>query len=55
MNKGYDKNMGARPMERTINEFIKTPLSYEILFGKLSEGGTVKVTKKNDNLEFEYK
>ncbi len=55
MNKGYDKNMGARPMERTINEFIKTPLSFEILFGKLSEGGTVKVTKKNDNLEFEYK
>jgi ATP-dependent Clp protease ATP-binding subunit ClpA len=55
MHHGYDKNMGARPMERTINEFIKTPLSYEILFGKLSKGGTVKVTKKNNNLDFEYK
>jgi ATP-dependent Clp protease ATP-binding subunit ClpA len=54
MKKGYDKNMGARPMERTINEYIKNPLSYEILFGELSMGGHVKVTKKNDNLIFDY-
>ena len=41
---GYDKKMGARPMARLIQEQIKKPLAEELLFGKLSNGGHVKVT-----------
>ncbi|RTE87172.1 MULTISPECIES: ATP-dependent Clp protease ATP-binding subunit ClpA [Gammaproteobacteria] len=41
---GYDKAMGARPMERIIQEHLKKPLANEILFGKLSQGGNVRVT-----------
>jgi ATP-dependent Clp protease ATP-binding subunit ClpA len=51
---GYDRNMGARPMERIIHDKIKQPLSTEILFGKLSDGGKVKVKLKNENLTFDY-
>jgi ATP-dependent Clp protease ATP-binding subunit ClpA len=42
--KGYDPKMGARPMARVIQEFIKRPLAEELLFGKLVGGGQVRVT-----------
>lgn len=42
--KGYDKKMGARPMARLIQEQLKKPLAEELLFGKLSTGGSVEVT-----------
>jgi len=53
--KGYDKRYGARPLSRTIQEYIKKPLADEILFGKLKKGGLVKVgfDKKKDALKFE--
>lgn len=52
--KGFDAEMGARPLYRIINEKIITPLSKELLFGKLSEnGGDVIVDLKNDDLSFE--
>jgi ATP-dependent Clp protease ATP-binding subunit ClpA len=41
--RGYDKKMGARPMARVIQEHIKRPLAEELLFGKLAEGGHVRV------------
>jgi ATP-dependent Clp protease ATP-binding subunit ClpA len=41
--RGYDPKMGARPMARLIQEQIKRPLAEELLFGKLSSGGTVLV------------
>ncbi|MBB4301523.1 ATP-dependent Clp protease ATP-binding subunit ClpA [Rhodobium orientis] len=41
---GYDEQMGARPLGRVIQETIKRPLADEVLFGKLSKGGTVKVS-----------
>jgi ATP-dependent Clp protease ATP-binding subunit ClpA len=41
---GFDPKMGARPMKRVIQEQIKRPLADDLLFGKLSEGGKVKVT-----------
>jgi ATP-dependent Clp protease ATP-binding subunit ClpA len=41
--RGYDPQMGARPLSRIIQEFIKKPLADEVLFGKLKNGGTVKV------------
>lgn len=50
---GYDKNMGARPMARLIQEQIKKPLAEELLFGKLSQGGCVKVTTEKDKIKFQ--
>jgi ATP-dependent Clp protease ATP-binding subunit ClpA len=41
---GYDKTMGARPMERVIQEHIKKPLADMVLFGALSKGGVAVVT-----------
>jgi ATP-dependent Clp protease ATP-binding subunit ClpA len=50
---GYDKKMGARPMERLIERKIRKTLADELLFGKLSEGGIVKVSVKKDNIFLE--
>jgi ATP-dependent Clp protease ATP-binding subunit ClpA len=47
---GYDVQMGARPMARLVQEKIKRPLADELLFGKLSDGGHVRVILKNDEL-----
>src|SRR5215468_3106886 len=41
--RGYDQQMGARPMARVIQEHIKKPLADEVLFGKLKNGGHVRV------------
>ncbi len=49
---GYDKNMGARPMARLIQEQIKKPLAEELLFGRLSNGGHVKVTAIKGKIKF---
>ncbi len=49
---GYDKKMGARPMARLIQEQIKKPLAEELLFGKLSNGGHVKVTIDKGKIKF---
>ena len=50
-NKGYDTKMGARPLARVIQEYIKKPLAEDLLFGKLAKGGVVKVLEKNGKLE----
>jgi len=50
---GYDNKMGARPMERLIEREIRKPLADELLFGKLSEGGTVKVSANKDKISLE--
>jgi len=52
--KGYDRLNGARPLARLIQEKIKRPLAEEILYGKLAKGGTVKVTLKDDELQFNF-
>ena len=52
--KGYDRNMGARPMARIIQEHIKKPLAELVLFGDLARsGGTahVRLNKAEDTLE----
>ncbi len=46
--RGYDPKMGARPMARVIQEYIKRPLAEELLFGKLVKGGHVEVTVSED-------
>jgi ATP-dependent Clp protease ATP-binding subunit ClpA len=54
VDKGFDKKMGARPLFRTIEEMIKKPLSKEILFGKLTNGGIVEISVLKQQLHFEY-
>jgi ATP-dependent Clp protease ATP-binding subunit ClpA len=51
---GYDEKMGARPMQRLIQERIKRPLAEDLLFGKLAEkGGIVHVTVEDGELALE--
>jgi ATP-dependent Clp protease ATP-binding subunit ClpA len=54
--KGYDDAFGARPLARVIQDHIKKPLADEILFGKLKNGGTVRVLldRDADKLAFEF-
>ena len=54
VDKGFDKKMGARPMQRVIDKDVKRPLSKEMLFGSLKNGGQVKIVVNNDgNLDLE--
>lgn len=52
--KGYDKTMGARPMERLIQEQLKKPLANELLFGSLVDGGSVSVELDKDKQQLAY-
>ncbi|KMV32027.1 ATP-dependent Clp protease ATP-binding subunit ClpA [Photobacterium swingsii] len=52
--KGYDKAMGARPMARVIQENLKKPMANELLFGCLTNGGSVRVDLINDELDFQF-
>ena len=49
---GYDKEMGARPMERFISQNIKKPLVDKLLFGNLKSGGVIKVDLEKGKLKF---
>jgi ATP-dependent Clp protease ATP-binding subunit ClpA len=56
---GYDEQMGARPMARIIQEHIKKALADEVLFGRLRDGGHVRVVVEktdigDDKLGFEF-
>ena len=48
---GFDPQMGARPMARVIQEKVKRPLADELLFGKLSEGGKVRLSVADGELK----
>jgi ATP-dependent Clp protease ATP-binding subunit ClpA len=50
--RGYDAKMGARPMARLIQEKIKKPLAEDLLFGRLANGGHVRIEVENDALVF---
>jgi len=50
---GYDRLMGARPMNRLIREKIKKPLAEELLFGKLEHGGHVRVIVRENDIAIE--
>jgi ATP-dependent Clp protease ATP-binding subunit ClpA len=49
--KGFDSKMGARPLQRAIDDMIKKPLSKEILFGKLTNGGIVEIVVEDSQLK----
>lgn len=48
--KGYDEKMGARPLGRVIQENLKKPLAEELLFGRLTKGGVVRVKIEADKV-----
>ena len=51
--RGYDKQNGARPLARVIQEHVKQPLADELLFGRLAKGGRVTVALEGDKLAFD--
>jgi ATP-dependent Clp protease ATP-binding subunit ClpA len=53
--KGFDKDNGARPLARVIQEDVKKPLGEELLFGALEHGGHAEVDAKDDKLVFTFK
>ncbi|MGE0662557.1 MAG: ATP-dependent Clp protease ATP-binding subunit ClpA [Hyphomonadaceae bacterium] len=55
--RGYDESFGARPLSRLINEQVKKPMADELLFGKLKDGGIVKIDidpHDSEKLKFSY-
>ncbi|MEL6921213.1 MAG: ATP-dependent Clp protease ATP-binding subunit ClpA [Pseudomonadota bacterium] len=55
--RGFDADMGARPLARTIQEHVKKPMAEELLFGKLAKGGMVKIDidkTDEEKLAFKY-
>ncbi len=51
--KGYDRDNGARPLARVIQDEVKRPLSNELLFGELEHGGRLVILARDGKLEFE--
>lgn len=54
VDKGFDPKMGARPLQRVIDKEIKRPLSRELLFGNLKNGGSVTINIKDNEIVLEY-
>jgi len=52
--KGFDPHFGARPLDRLIQKEIKDILTDQILFDRLTNGGSVYVKVKDDSLMFNY-
>ncbi|HQV73563.1 MAG: ATP-dependent Clp protease ATP-binding subunit ClpA [Xanthomonadales bacterium] len=50
---GFDPQMGARPMARVIQDNVKRALADELLFGKLADGGKVRLSVRDDQLKVE--
>jgi len=51
VDKGFDSKMGARPLQRVIDQEIKRPLSKLMLFGELKNGGNINIDFVDENLE----
>jgi ATP-dependent Clp protease ATP-binding subunit ClpA len=55
MKKGFDAKLGARPLQRVIDDEIKKPLSKMMLFGELTSGGMVEVGLSDGKLTVNFK
>lgn len=55
LKKGFDPSMGARPLARVIERDIKKPMSREMLFGSLKNGGTVEVDVVDNDVKLTYR
>jgi len=54
-NRGYDPAFGARPLRRALQKHLESPLSVELLGGKLAQGGTISVHVNADESGLEFK
>lgn len=54
VDKGYSKELGARPMARIVTDQLKKPLAKELLYGQLKQGGRVFVGVSHDALSFSF-
>ena len=50
VDKGFDRKMGARPLQRVIDKDIKRPLSRMLLFGDLKDGGKLTINAKGKDI-----
>ena len=55
VSKGFDAKLGARPLQRVIDDEIKKPLSKMMLFGELTAGGMVEVGITDKKLTVSFK
>jgi ATP-dependent Clp protease ATP-binding subunit ClpC len=53
IDRGYDPTFGARPLRRAIQRYVEDPLAEEVLKGRFSEGGTLRIKLEGDALTFE--
>jgi ATP-dependent Clp protease ATP-binding subunit ClpA len=53
--KGFDAKMGARPLQRVIDQMIKRPMSKMLLFGELKDGGNLQITVENNEIKLTKK
>jgi len=53
--KGFDSKMGARPLQRVIDKDVKRPLSREMLFGSLKDGGAVEIDVDSNGIKLKVK
>jgi len=53
LDKGYDPDLGARPMRRAIQRYIEDPLSELVLKGRFKRGDSIRITKRGEELGFE--
>jgi ATP-dependent Clp protease ATP-binding subunit ClpB len=50
---GYDPAFGARPIKRTVQSLVQSPIAKLMLEGNVKEGDTVKVSMGTEDLKFE--
>ena len=55
VDKGFDKKMGARPLQRVIDNEIKRPLSRLMLFGDLKNGGNISIDIEDNTINLKVK
>jgi ATP-dependent Clp protease ATP-binding subunit ClpA len=53
VDKGFDRKMGARPLQRVIDKEIKRPLSRQILFGDLKDGGSLTIDYREEEFKLD--
>ncbi|MGB4781614.1 ATP-dependent Clp protease ATP-binding subunit [Candidatus Methylomirabilis sp.] len=53
INRGFDPTLGARPLRRAIQRYVEDPLAEEVLKGRFTEGGVLRVKLDGDALTFE--
>ena len=51
--KGYDPQFGARPLRRTVQRYVETPLARKVLTGEIGKGGSVRIDESDGEIVFD--